>query len=164
MSVLTSEFTPASPSPSCVHMSISLRLHLCFCPGNRFVCTVFPDSTYKSVVFKIASLFWPYSSSYWLYNKCCVHTWPLFFLIFSLSFSCYLCPHCPFGIYLMSCYQIQGRFLSLHSPYLSFLCRTFSFNDYPWFIFSWFCYHSLLFFPLFIWFSLFFSSVVPNND
>ena len=45
MSILISQFIPPSPSLPCPHVH---SLHLCLysCPANRFICTIFLDSTY----------------------------------------------------------------------------------------------------------------------
>ena len=42
MSVLISQFIPLSPPT----LSIRLFVCLCYCPGNRFICAIFLDSTY----------------------------------------------------------------------------------------------------------------------
>ena len=44
MSVLTSQFTPSLPFFLCVHMSI-----LYYCPGNKFISTIFLDSMYALI-------------------------------------------------------------------------------------------------------------------
>ena len=44
-SILVSQFIPLSPSPLCPHVH-SIHPHLCFCPADRFICTIFLDSTY----------------------------------------------------------------------------------------------------------------------
>ena len=48
MSNLISQFIPSSPSPLCPHIH-SLHLRLYSCPENRFICTIFLDSTYGNV-------------------------------------------------------------------------------------------------------------------
>ena len=45
MSNLISQFVPPSPSPPCPQVR-SLPLHLCSFPTNRFISTIFLDSTY----------------------------------------------------------------------------------------------------------------------
>ena len=45
MSNLISQFIPLSPPPLCPHVR-SLCLPFYSCPANRFICTIFLDSTY----------------------------------------------------------------------------------------------------------------------
>ena len=47
MSILISQFIPPSPSLLCPQVRY-LYLHLCSCPGSRFICTIFLDSTYTA--------------------------------------------------------------------------------------------------------------------
>ena len=44
VSILLSQFVPPSPPPPCTHIR-PLYPHLSSCPANRFICTIFLDST-----------------------------------------------------------------------------------------------------------------------
>ena len=55
-SLLYSQFTPPSPSPMCPQVC-SLHLHLYSCPANRFIQTIFLDSTYMHHYMIFDSLF-----------------------------------------------------------------------------------------------------------
>ena len=47
MSILISQFIPPSPSLLCPQAHY-LYLHVYSCPGHRFICTIFLDSTYTA--------------------------------------------------------------------------------------------------------------------
>ena len=47
MSILISQFVPPSPSLLCPQAHY-LYLHVYSCPGHRFICTIFLDSTYTA--------------------------------------------------------------------------------------------------------------------
>ena len=64
-SLLYSQFTPPSPSPT-VSTACSLLLHLYSCPANRFIQTIFLDSTYMHYHMIFGSLFLTYFT---LYNR-----------------------------------------------------------------------------------------------